>query len=131
MIQVKRAYDPPDPHDGDRFLVDRLWPRGLKKEALRLDSWLRDVAPSDELRHWFGHDPARWDEFQHRYVAELDGKPSAWQPILAAARRGPVTLLYSARDAEHNNAIALKTYLEGICSGYAGYRQDVQDSQDI
>lgn len=112
MIQVKRVYDPYSPDDGARFLVDRLWPRGLKKEALRLDGWLKDAAPSDALRRWFGHDPARWDEFRRRYFAELDSKPEAWQPILQAARQGNVTLLYSARDVEHNNAVALKSYLE-------------------
>jgi uncharacterized protein YeaO (DUF488 family) len=84
----------------------------VKREALDLDGWLKDVAPSDALRRWFGHDPARWDEFRRRYFTELDGKSEAWRPILEAARRGNVTLLYSARDAEHNNAVALKAYLE-------------------
>ena len=112
MIQVKRVYDPDSPSDGSRFLVDRLWPRGTRREALRLDGWLKEVAPSDALRHWFGHEPAKWEEFRRRYAAELDGKPEAWQPILQAAQRGNVTLLYSARDTEHNNAVALKAYLE-------------------
>jgi uncharacterized protein YeaO (DUF488 family) len=112
MIQIKRVYDPSAPEDGARFLVDRLWPRGVRREALSLDGWLKDVAPSDALRRWFGHDPTRWDEFRHRYAAELDGKPAAWQPILDAARRGDVTLLYGTRDTEHNNAVALKAYLE-------------------
>ncbi len=112
MIQVKRVYDPYGQSDGSRFLVDRLWPRGVKKEALRLDGWLKDVAPSEALRRWFAHDPARWEEFQRRYRAELDARPETWQPLLEAARRGTVTLLYSARDAEHNNAVALKAYLE-------------------
>ncbi|HED04948.1 MAG TPA: DUF488 domain-containing protein [Candidatus Fraserbacteria bacterium] len=112
MIRIKRAYEPPDPDDGARFLVDRLWPRGLKREELKLDGWLRDVAPSAELRRWFAHDPAKWAEFQRCYLAELDGKPESWQPLLAASRAGPVTLLYGARETERNNAAALKIYLE-------------------
>lgn len=112
MIKVKRVYEPPVPGDGARFLADRLWPRGMKREALQLDSWLKDVAPSDSLRRWFGHKPARWDEFQHRYFAELDAKPEAWRPVLEAARRGNITLLYSARDTQHNNAVALRAYLK-------------------
>jgi len=112
MITIKRVYDRPEPTDGTRFLVERLWPRGMKKDTLRLDGWLKEVAPSDALRRWFGHDPAKWQEFQRRYFAELDSKPEAWQPILKAAQRGNVTLLYSARDTEHNNAVALKAYAE-------------------
>ena len=111
-IFVKRVYDPPAPGDGRRFLVDRLWPRGVKKEALKLDGWLKEVAPSDELRRWFGHDPAKWEEFQQRYFAELEAKPEAWRPLLEAARKGTVTLLFSARDEAHNNAVALKAFLE-------------------
>jgi uncharacterized protein YeaO (DUF488 family) len=113
MIRLKRAYDPPEPDDGARFLVDRLWPWGISKEALRLDGWLKDVAPSDALRRWFGHEPAKWEEFRRRYLAELDSEPESWRPLLQAARRGNVTLLYSARNTEHNNAVALKSYLEG------------------
>jgi uncharacterized protein YeaO (DUF488 family) len=112
MIQVKRVYDPPDAKDGARFLVERLWPRGVKKEALLMQDWLKDVAPSGELRRWFSHDPAKWREFQRRYFKELDGHREVWQPLLQAARRRNVTLLYSARDTEHNNAVALKEYLE-------------------
>jgi uncharacterized protein YeaO (DUF488 family) len=112
MIQTKRVYEPPEPADGARYLVERLWPRGIKKEALPMDGWLRDLAPSPALRLWFGHDPARWDEFRRRYVAELDAQPAAWQPLLDAARRGPVTLLYSARDPSHNSANLLQSYLE-------------------
>lgn len=119
MLQVKRVYDPPQMDDGTRFLVDRLWPRGVKREALQLDGWLKEVAPSDSLRRWFGHDVARWDEFQCRYFAELDGKPEAWRPLLETAREGNVTLLYSARDREHNNAVALKAYLEGNRSTFS------------
>ncbi len=112
MIKVKRAYEPAVRGDGKRFLVDRLWPRGVTKDALRGQAWLKDVAPSDALRRWFGHDPARWDEFQRRYFAELDAQPEAWWPLLEAARRGTITLLFGARDIEHNNAVALKAYLE-------------------
>ncbi len=112
MIRIKRVYEPPSAEDGRRYLVERLWPRGLRKDALPLDGWLREVAPSDALRRWFGHDPARWEEFQRRYAAELDARPDAWRPLLEAARQGPVTLLFSARDTEHNNAVALKAYLE-------------------
>jgi uncharacterized protein YeaO (DUF488 family) len=112
MIQVKRVYDPPEPGDGTRFLVERLWARGMKKAALRLDGWLKEAAPSDALRRWFGHDPAKWADFQHRYFSELDRKPGAWRPIVEAAYRGNVTLLYSARDTAHNNAVALKVYVE-------------------
>lgn len=111
-IAVKRAYDGPAPGDGARVLVDRMWPRGVKKEDLRLEEWIRDAAPSAALRTWFGHDPARWDEFKRRYFAELDRRPDAWRKILDLARKGPLTLLYGARDTEHNNAVALKEYLE-------------------
>ncbi|MEW6033561.1 MAG: DUF488 domain-containing protein [Chloroflexota bacterium] len=113
MIRVKRVYERPETDDGTRFLVDRLWPRGMKRESLKLDGWLRDVAPSATLRRWFCHDPAKWDEFQRGYFAELDSKPQTWQPVLQAAQRGNVTLLYGARDSEHNNAVVLKQYLEG------------------
>lgn len=112
MIVTKRVYDNPDPEDGARFLVERLWPRGMKKESLHMEGWRKDVAPSDALRRWFGHDPARWDEFRSHYFAELDGRSETWRPLLEAARQGTVTLLYSARDLEHNNAVALKEYLE-------------------
>ena len=112
MITVKRVYEPFDAGDGRRFLVERLWPRGMKKASLRIDGWLKDVAPSAALRRWFGHDPAKWDEFKRRYAAELDRHPEAWQPVLEAAQRGGVTLLYSAHDTEHNNAVVLKVYLE-------------------
>ncbi len=112
MIQTKRVYEPIGPHDGTRYLVERLWPRGMKKEALKMDGWLKEVAPSDELRRWFSHDPAKWVEFQRRYSTELSQRRGAWEPIVQAARRGTVTLLYSAHDEEHSNAIALKKYLE-------------------
>lgn len=111
MIRVKRAYEKPAEGDGARFLVDRLWPRGVSKAALALDDWLKDVAPSDALRRWFGHDPAKWDEFVRRYHAELDAHPEAWQPLADAARRGEVTLVFGARDVAHNDAVALRGYL--------------------
>jgi uncharacterized protein YeaO (DUF488 family) len=113
MIRTKRAYEPAAKADGQRFLVDRLWPRGVKKEALHLTAWMKDAAPSKALRQWFHHDPAKWQEFQRRYRAELDGQPAAWQPLLDAAKSGDVTLLFGAHDPEHNNAAALKVYLEG------------------
>jgi uncharacterized protein YeaO (DUF488 family) len=112
MIQVKRVYEPQQRGDGTRFLVERLWPRGMKKEELHAKSWLREVAPSDELRRWFSHDPKKWTGFKSRYNAELDKEPEAWEPILKAAKKGNVTLLYSAHDREHNNAVALKAFLE-------------------
>jgi len=112
MLKLKRAYEPGTHADGTRILVERLWPRGLSKEALRIDGWLKDAAPSTELRQWFSHDPDKWPRFRARYVRELDSRPEAWRPIVAAARRGTVTLVYSSRDTEHNNAVALKDYLQ-------------------
>ena len=111
-MRVKQVYEPARREDGRRFLVDRLWPRGIKRETLSLDAWVKEVAPSDTLRRWFAHDPYRWDEFRRRYAAELDRRPEAWGPILEAARTGTVTLVYSARDSRHNNGVALKGYLE-------------------
>jgi uncharacterized protein YeaO (DUF488 family) len=112
MIQIKRVYEPAARSDGVRFLVERLWPRGIKKESLHARAWLKDAAPSPELRKWFNHDPARWTEFKRRYRSELKAEPAAWQPILNAARRGTVTLLYSAHDTEHNSALLLKQFLD-------------------
>ncbi len=112
MIKTKRVYESAEPGDGTRFLVERLWPRGMRKEALHMDAWLKDVAPSDELRRWFGHDPAKWSAFRERYFAELQSRSEVIQPIVEAARLGNVTLLYSAHVTEHNNAVALKEYLE-------------------
>ncbi|MFO7177707.1 MAG: DUF488 domain-containing protein [Pseudomonadota bacterium] len=111
-LRVKRVYDPPSPSDGYRILVDRVWPRGLSKEAIRLDRWCKDVAPSTSLRKWFGHDPEKWAAFQERYFAELDAHPEALEELVEACRGTTVTLLFGAKDAEHNNAVALKTYLE-------------------
>ena len=112
MILVKRVYDSPARSDGIRFLVDHLWPRGVKKEAVHVEHWIKPVSPSDELRSWFGHAPAKWTEFQRRYFKELDLKPDTWAPLLEAARTNDITLVFSARDTERNNAVALKTYLE-------------------
>jgi len=117
MIRIKRVYDPSAEEDGVRFLVERLWPRGMKKEALHMAAWCKDVAPSDKLRRWFGHDPAKWKEFQRRYRAELAVKNAGCQPLFDAARRGSITLLYSARDTQHNNAVVLKSYLEEGLTG--------------
>ena len=110
-IKLKRAYDPAAASDGTRFLVERLWPRGIKKTDLHVDSWLKDVAPSTDLRGWFAHDPTKWNEFRRNYFHELDARAGLLDPIRAAAREGSVTFVYSARDAEHN-AIALKEYFE-------------------
>ena len=112
MIRIKRVYDPPAKEDGARFLVERLWPRGMKKEALHMAAWYKEVAPSNELRGWFSHDPAKWKDFQRRYRAELTANLAAWQPLLNAAEQGDITLLYSAHNMEHNNAVVLKAYLE-------------------
>src|ERR1051325_9371641 len=111
VIKLKRVYEAPEPADGTRFLVERLWPRGIKKADLHLDGWPKDVAPSAALRRWFGHDPARWNEFRSRYSAELDAASESWQPIVQAASTGTVTLLFSSHDQQHNNAVALKAYL--------------------
>ena len=112
MLKTKRVYESADADDSTRFLVDRLWPRGIKKDKLEMKAWLKDVAPSPALRKWFAHDPAKWEEFQRRYRAELESNPEAWQLILEAAKQGNVTLLYSARDTEHNSAVLLKAFLE-------------------
>jgi len=112
MIKVIRVYTPLALDDGSRFLVERLWPRGMRKEALPLAGWVKAVAPSAALRRWFGHDPQKWEEFQCRYVTELDGNPEAWRPLLERARRDTITLLYSAWDPDHNSAEVLKRYLE-------------------
>jgi len=117
MVRLKRLYEPATRGDGTRFVVERLWPRGVKKESSHHDGWLKEDALSDALRRWFGHEPAKWNEFCRRYRAELDTRKEAWHPIVEAARRGTVTLLYSARDVEHNNAAALKAYVEKRLEG--------------
>ena len=111
MIKLKRAYDPVSHTDGIRLLVERLWPRGLSKATLQLHAWPKDVGPSTALRKWFGHDPEKWLLFRMRYFRELDSRPEAWRPIVSAARRGTVTLVYSSHDEHHNNAVALKDYV--------------------
>jgi uncharacterized protein YeaO (DUF488 family) len=111
QIKIKRAYEDPSHDDGVRILVDRLWPRGLSKARAHVDLWLKDLAPSSTLRRWFNHDPARWAEFRRRYARELDAKDRAIAALRGAVRRGRVTLLFSAHDPEHNNAVALQAYL--------------------
>ncbi|MGB8356546.1 MAG: DUF488 domain-containing protein [Chthoniobacteraceae bacterium] len=111
-IAVKRVYEPADKHDGKRVLVDRLWPRGLKKEDAAIDLWMKDAAPSTKLRKWFSHDVLKWKEFQRRYRAELDQNREALQPLTEASLKGPVTLLYGAHDTGHNNAVVLQSYLK-------------------
>jgi len=116
MILLKRAYDRATRADGRRSLVERLWPRGVRKSTLPLDGWLKDVAPSTELRKWFSHDPAKWNQFRRRYRAELGTRAQIWQPLLEAARHDTITLVYSSHDAEHNNAVVLKEFLDAKLS---------------
>ena len=114
MINLKRAYEKPAPEDGFRVLVERLWPRGLKKEAVALDLWLKDVAPSPELRRWFGHDPGRWEEFRRRYFAEMRERRDLVKALREKIReKGTVTFVFAARNEEQNNAVALRDFLEG------------------
>ena len=111
-IDLKRAYDPPTKSDGRRILVDRVWPRGIAKDDLQIDAWLKDLAPSTGLRKWFGHDSAKWDEFRKRYALELEQRPEALEELVEKARAGHVTLVFSAKETEHNNAVALREHLE-------------------
>jgi uncharacterized protein YeaO (DUF488 family) len=111
VVRLARAYTP-SPGGGPRVLVDRVWPRGVTREALKLDAWMRDLGPSDSLRKWFGHDPARWDGFRRRYLRELAGKQALLRKLVAHARGGKLTLVYGARDPEHNQAVVLKEVLE-------------------
>ncbi|GAB6067449.1 DUF488 domain-containing protein [Methylothermus subterraneus] len=110
-IRTKRVYEPPEDQDGFRVLVDRVWPRRLKKEQVRANLWLREVAPSTALRRWFAHDPSKWDEFKNRYFAELDRNLESVRMLVQIAAKRTVTLLYSAHDPEHNQAVALREYL--------------------
>jgi uncharacterized protein YeaO (DUF488 family) len=110
-IRLGRVYGDLPAGDGPSFLVERLWPRGVRRTALAGSDWLPDVGPSPELRKWFGHDPDKWDEFRHRYSVELDEHPDVWRPLADAAEQGDITLLFSSRDVEHNNAVALREYL--------------------
>ena len=112
MIKMKRVYEEPSPDDGLRVLVERLWPRGMTKERAAIDLWPKDVAPSSELRKWYGHDPAKWEEFRQRYWAELAQKPDPLNLLRQKGREGVVTLVYAAHDEEHSGAAALKQYLE-------------------
>jgi len=112
-IKLKRAYEQPETDDGVRILVDRLWPRGVKKEDAAIDQWMKDLSPSTELRHWFGHDPDRWKEFRERYAKEVDEHADQLEQLRTLAREGTVTLVYSAHDEEHNNAVALRDLILG------------------
>jgi uncharacterized protein YeaO (DUF488 family) len=116
-IRIRRVYDPPEPSDGARVLVDRIWPRGLSKERAAVDLWLKEIAPSSELRKWFGHDPARWSDFQRRYRTELARNTACVEELRSLIREGPVTLLFAAHDEAHNNAVALGSYLKSKRGG--------------
>jgi uncharacterized protein YeaO (DUF488 family) len=123
-IRLKRAYDSPSPRDGARVLVDRLWPRGVKKEQLKLDAWLRDLGPRTALRQWFGHDPEKWEEFRRRYRQELAGKRALLSQLAAHARGGTLTLVYGARDPVHNQAAVIKEVLEAEMREAGARRSD-------
>jgi uncharacterized protein YeaO (DUF488 family) len=112
IIRLKRAYDPPSKDDGPRILVERLWPRGLTKEKAAIDAWAKEISPSPELRKWYGHDVAKWDEFRARYRAELDQKPELIAKLREKIGAGPVTFVYAAKDEAHNSALVLKQYVE-------------------
>ncbi|MEW6002681.1 MAG: DUF488 domain-containing protein [Nitrospirota bacterium] len=112
MVKIKRVYDPVSSDDGRRILVDRLWPRGIKKDEAKIDEWLKDIAPSDGLRKWFSHDPSKWQEFKNRYKKELKEKLDLLGKLKNEAKKGTVTLLFAAKDAEHNNAVVLKEMVE-------------------
>src|SRR5438874_6674748 len=114
MLRLKRVYEPPMPEDGERILVERLWPRGLRKEEARLSAWLKDLAPSTELRQWFGHEPERWEEFRQRYQSELmaGDKQPLLRDLASKAKKDNVTLVYAARDEQHNGALVLKDVVE-------------------
>lgn len=111
-IKLKRAYEDAETSDGTRILVDRLWPRGLTKEKAKIDLWLKEIAPSTELRKWFRHDPEKWRRFRGRYQTELTHHPDEVKKIQAKVKKGPVTLIYGARDEKHNEAVVLKSFLE-------------------
>lgn len=113
-IRLKRVYDKPAKADGWRVLIDRIWPRGLKKEQARVDGWIKEIAPSTKLRRWFGHDPAKWKEFKKRYSAELDDQRGRIEQLAQQAKKRKITLLFGARDTEHNNAVVLKEHLQKL-----------------
>jgi len=112
MVKIKRVYDPVSRDDGRRILVDRLWPRGIRKEDAKIDEWLKEIAPCNELRRWFGHDPAKWQQFRKKYAGELAAKSELVEGLRAEARKGTITLLFAAKDAAHNNAVVLKELIE-------------------
>ena len=112
-IKLKRAYEPPAADDGMRILVDRLWPRGLSKQRAAIDQWMKDISPSTKLRKWFGHDPSRWDEFRRRYATEVHQYPKLLDQLRSLARKRPITLVYSASDEVHNDAVALRRVILG------------------
>lgn len=112
-VRLKRAYDPPAKGDGRRILVDRLWPRGVRKADAAIDQWIREIAPSADLRKWFNHDPERWPDFRRRYRAEIDARPELLAELRGLAREGPITLIYSARDQVHNDAVVLRNAILG------------------
>ena len=112
MIKIKRVYDQPSPDDGKRILIDRLWPRGLKKENARIDAWIKEIAPSNELRKWFSHEPDKWEKFKNRFFTELLKKQDTIEGIISVARKGTVTLLYGSKEERFNNAVALKEYID-------------------
>jgi uncharacterized protein YeaO (DUF488 family) len=112
MIKIKRVYDKIDESDALRILIDRLWPRGLSKEKVKIDLWLKDIAPNNDLRKWYAHDPKKWDEFKKKYFKELNSQKDPVDLIIQKSKRGNVTLLYSAKDKKFNNAAALKEYIE-------------------
>lgn len=112
VINIKRVYETPETSDGNRILIDRLWPRGLTKEKADIYLWLKEIAPSSDLRKWFGHDPVKWEEFKKKYHAELKANKQVMQKLISEIKKGNVTLVYGARDEEHNDAVVLKQYLE-------------------
>ena len=111
MVKIKRIYDPPSPRDGKRVLVDRLWPRGIKKEEAHVDEWLKEIAPSNELRKWFSHDASKWEEFRKRYLRELRTRPEIVRKLKQEAKKNTITLLFAAKDVEHDNAVVLREVL--------------------
>ncbi len=111
-VRIKRVYNKPSVDDGKRILIDRLWPRGLTKDKAKVDLWLKQISPSAELRQWFGHDPNKWHEFQKRYIRELDANAENVETLRELVKAGPVTLVYGAKDEQHNDALVLKTYLQ-------------------
>jgi len=116
-IRLKRAYEPPDNQDGVRLLVERLWPRGQTKEKARIDEWFKDIAPSQDLRKWYGHDPEKWEEFRRRYLDELRRNPDVVDRLRQRLKDGPVTFVFAAKDEERNSALVLKEFLEGKRAG--------------